>query len=882
MNVRQLRGWLAQLFGLFNRKRREQEFAEELESHLAMHIEDNLRAGMSPEEARRVALVKLGGVTQVQELHREQRGLPMLETLFQDLRFGARMLFKNPGFTLIAVVTLALGIGANTAIFSVINAVLLRALPYPEPERLVRFCEINPGRGWLDFAVSAPNFAAWRKQQSVCERLAAYQFNTLNFTGGGEPERASALRVTADFFSVLGVGPAQGRNFLPEEEQAGSNHVAILSDGLWRRRFGADPNLIGRQIQLSGESYTVVGVTPPDFRFTQGTELWTPLTLLPRGANGSYGHNLSVIGRLKPGVGLAQAQASMETIARQLEQQYPESNAGWGVLMNTFYDWIVPEQIRRSMLTLFAAVGFVLLISCANVANLLLSRASARRQEMAIRAAMGANRWRVMRQLLTESVLLSTLGGLVGSSLAFWCTNLIKAGTSLDIPRLHETRLDLKALGFTFLIALGAGLIFGIAPAWQTSRLALNETLKESGRGGGGERQRLRGALVIAEVALALVLLVGAGLMIRSFMRLQNVPLGFAPNHVLTMQLALPTAKYGQGAPRVNFINQLMQRLRATPGLIEASAVTNLPLAGGGWAEEVTFEGRDAAPGGTPLPADVNAVTPRYFHTMGIPLLAGRDFTEQDRGAFWLGESPWTLIVNETFARRCWPNENPIGKRFRFGDNPFGTVIGVVGDVRYLSLEREARPAFYVSYGHFSFPALTIVVRASAPPEAMTAALRAQVYGLDNDLPVYNIRPMEQIVSNAAGQPRFQTLLLGLFGAAALLLAAIGIYGVMAYAVTQRTREIGVRMALGARTRDVLRHVLWQGMKLVLTGATLGLAGAFVAARALKSMLFGVSPADPLTFAAVTVFLALVAIAACWIPARRATKVDPLVALRHN
>ncbi|HEY7183291.1 MAG TPA: ABC transporter permease [Blastocatellia bacterium] len=882
MNVRQLRGWLAQLFGLFNRKRREQEFAEELESHLAMHIEDNLRAGMSPEEARRVALVKLGGVTQVQELHREQRGLPMLETLFQDLRFGARMLFKNPGFTLIAVVTLALGIGANTAIFSVINAVLLRALPYPEPERLVRFCEINPGRGWLDFAVSAPNFAAWRKQQSVCERLAAYQFNTLNFTGGGEPERASALRVTADFFSVLGVGPAQGRNFLPEEEQAGSNHVAILSDGLWRRRFGADPNLIGRQIQLSGESYTVVGVTPPDFRFTQGTELWTPLTLLPRGANGSYGHNLSVIGRLKPGVGLAQAQASMETIARQLEQQYPESNAGWGVLMNTFYDWIVPEQIRRSMLTLFAAVGFVLLISCANVANLLLSRASARRQEMAIRAAMGANRWRVMRQLLTESVLLSTLGALVGSSLAFWCTNLIKAGTSLDIPRLHETRLDLKALGFTFLIALGAGLIFGIAPAWQTSRLALNETLKESGRGGGGERQRLRGALVIAEVALALVLLVGAGLMIRSFMRLQNVPLGFAPNHVLTMQLALPTAKYGQGAPRVNFINQLMQRLRATPGLIEASAVTNLPLAGGGWAEEVTFEGRDAAPGGTPLPADVNAVTPRYFHTMGIPLLAGRDFTEQDRGAFWLGESPWTLIVNETFARRCWPNENPIGKRFRFGDNPFGTVIGVVGDVRYLSLEREARPAFYVSYGHFSFPALTIVVRASAPPEAMTAALRAQVYGLDNDLPVYNIRPMEQIVSNAAGQPRFQTLLLGLFGAAALLLAAIGIYGVMAYAVTQRTREIGVRMALGARTRDVLRHVLWQGMKLVLTGATLGLAGAFVAARALKSMLFGVSPADPLTFAAVTVFLALVAIAACWIPARRATKVDPLVALRHN
>jgi putative ABC transport system permease protein len=572
MNVRQIRGWLARFFGMLNRGRREREFAEELESHLAMHIEDNLRAGMSPEEARRLALVKLGGVTQVQELHCEQRGLPMLETLFQDLRFGARMLFKNPGFSLIAVVTLALGIGANTAIFSVVNAVLLRALPYPEPGRLVRFYEINPGRGWLDFAASAPNFGDWRKQQSVCEQLAAYEFNTFNFTGSGEPERVAALRVTANLFSVLGVEPAHGRNFLPEEEQSGRNHVAILSDGLWQRRFGADPNSIGRQIQLSGESYTVVGVAPPGFQLTQGTELWTPLTLDPVGANRSSSHNLSVIGRLKPGVSLAQAQAAMDTIARQLEQQYPESNTGWGVRMSAFYDWIVPEQIRRSMLVLFAAVGCVLLISCANVANLLLARASARRLEMAIRAAMGASRWRVIRQLLTESVLLSTLGGSVGLLLAFWCTNLIKASTALNIPRLNETRLDVKALGFTFLIALGAGLIFGLAPAWQASRLALNETLKEGGRSGsGGKRQRLRGALVTAEVALALVLLVGAGLMIRSFMRLQNVPLGFAPNHTLTMRLALPTTKYGQGAPRVNFFNQLLQRLRATPGVIDAA-----------------------------------------------------------------------------------------------------------------------------------------------------------------------------------------------------------------------------------------------------------------------------------------------------------------------
>jgi putative ABC transport system permease protein len=883
------------LAGVKQESAREAAIIEELAQYLEDCYAELLSSGATEAEAHQRTLAELSGSELLaQELRRAQRRgtlepiefgtnrrTNMIAALWQDLSFGARMLLQQPGFTLIAALTLALGIGANTAIFSVVNAVLLRALPYPEPGRLVRFWETNPGRGWLEFAASAPNFADWRKQQSVCEQLAAYEFNTLNFTGSGEPERVAALRVTANFFSVLGVAPAHGRNFLPEEEQSGRNHVAILSDGLWRRRFGADPNLIGRQIQLSGESYTVVGVMPPGFQLTQDTELWASLTLDP--ANRSTGHNLSVIGRLKPGVSLAQAQASMDTIARQLEQQYPESNTGWGVRMSTFYDWIVPEQIRRSTLTLFAAVGFVMLISCANVANLLLARASARRLEMAIRAAMGASRWRVTRQLLTESLLLSTLGGFVGSLLAFWCTNLIKASTALNIPRLNETRLDVKALGFTFLIALGAGLIFGLAPAWQASKLALNETLKEGGRSGsGGKRQRLRGALVIAEVALALVLLVGAGLMIRSFTHLQNVPLGFAPNHVLTMRLALPTAKYGQGAPRVNFFNQLLQRLRATPGVIDASAVADLPLAGGGWAEEVTLEGRDAAPSGTPLPAEVNAVTPRYFHTMGIPLLAGRDFTEQDRGAFWFGESPWTLIVNETFARRYWPNENPIGKRFRFGDNVFGTVIGVVGDVRSLSLEREARPAFYVSYGHFSLPALTIVVRASAPPEAMTAALRAQVYALDHDLPVYNIRPMEQIVSNAAGQPRFQTLLLGLFSAAALLLAAIGIYGVMAYTITQRTHEIGVRMALGARTRDTLQHVLGQGMKLVLIGATLGLAGAFVAARALKSMLFGVSPADPLTFAAVTVFLALVAFAACWIPARRATKIDPMIALRSE
>src|SRR5262247_2081352 len=579
------------------------------------------------------------------------------DEMIQDLRFGVRMLLKHPGFTLIAVITLALGIGANTAIFSVVNAVVLRPLPYPEPERLIRLWDSNPGRGWPEFPASALNFEDWRKQQTVFEQLAAYEFATFNLTGDGEPERVFALGVTANLFPTLGIPPALGRNFLPEEEQVGRHRVAILSDGLWQRRFGADPQLIGRQIQLSGESYTVVGVMPPRFKLTQGTEVWTPLmldpALAPWHANRSH-HNIHVIGRLKPGGSLAQAQAAFDVVARQLEQQYPKSNTGWGVLLRTFYDWIVPEQIRRSVLVLFAAVGLVLLIACANVANLMLAGASTRRREMAIRSAMGAGRLRVMRQLLTESLLLATLGGLAGGLLARWGAQLIKASTSLNMPRLDETRLDLRALGFTLIVSLLTGLIFGLAPAWQASRLDLNETLKEGGRGAGVARRGLRGALVVGEVALSLVLLLGAGLMIRSFSNLQNAPLGFAPENALAMQIGLPGSKYGEKAQRVNFYNQLLERMRATPGVVDAAAVTQLPLSGdASWAQEITLEGREAAPSDVKLSASVFAATPRYFQTMGVPLLQGRDFIEQDGG-----DGPLNLIVSESFARRFWPNEN--------------------------------------------------------------------------------------------------------------------------------------------------------------------------------------------------------------------------------
>jgi putative ABC transport system permease protein len=804
------------------------------------------------------------------------------DEMFQDLRFGARMLLKNPGFTLIAVFTLSLGIGANTAIFSVVNAVVLRPLPFPEPERLIRLWESNPGRGWPEFSASAPNFADWRKQQSVWEQLAAYEFATFNLTGG-EPERVAALGVTANLFTALGVAPALGRNFLPEEEQAGRNRVAILSDGLWQRRFGADPGLIGCRIQLSGESYTVVGVMPPRFQLTPGTEVWTPLVLDPAVAPwraDRSNHNLHVIGRLKPGVSLAQAQAAMDTLARQLEQQYPKSNAGWGVRMRTFYDWLVPEQIRRSVLVLFAAVGFVLLIACANVANLLLARASTRQREMALRAALGASRLRVMRQLLTESLLLAGLGGLAGALLALWGVSLLKAGAALNIPRLDETRLDLRVLGFTMGVALLTGLIFGLAPAWQASKLNLSETLKEGGRGGaGGSRRGWRGALVVGEVALALVLLLGAGLMIRSFANLQNAPLGFAPENVLTMQINLPGSKYGEKAQRVNFYNQLLERMRTAPGVVDAAAVTQLPLfSGASWAQEITPEGRDAAPDGAKLSARTFAVTPRYFQTMGIPLLQGRDFTEQDSG-----DAQLNFIVSESFARRFWPNENPLGKRFRVNSfDLFGAVVGVVGNVRNAGLESEGGPAFYFAYGRIGMPALTVVVRTAAPPETMTAALRAQVHSLDRDLPVYNVRALEQIVYNAAGQPRFQTALLGLFSAVALLLAAIGVYGVMAYAVTERTQEIGVRMALGAQAGEAQAIIVKQGMTLALIGVAIGLALALGLTRFLRGLLYQVSTTDPLTFALIPLLLVGVTLLACYVPARRATKIDPLAALRRE
>jgi putative ABC transport system permease protein len=804
-----------------------------------------------------------------------------MHSLLSDIRYGIRGLLKRPGFTAVVVITLALGIGANTTIFSVVNAVLLRPLPFKDSDRLVRIWESNPSRNWPEFSASVPNYKDWVQQQTVCEHLAAQENSTFNATGNGEPERIPAAAVSANLFPMLGATALLGRTFLPEEEQPGSNRVVVLSNGLWQRRFGGDRNLVGQAIRLNGEVYTVVGVMPSDFEFVGNREIWTPLVLDPASQPwraDRTNHTLSIYGRLKPGVSLAQASAEMSAIAARLEQQYPELNAGWGVRVRTFYDWIVPRELRLSMLVLLAAVGFVLLIACANVANLLLVLAGTRRREMAIRIALGGSRSRLARQLITESLLLASLGGIAGVLVSLWGVATLAHTTVLDIPRLDEARVDGRVLGFTLGVSLLTGLIFGLAPAWRATKLNLTEALKEgSGKGGSEGRQRLRSALVTAEIALALILLVGAGLMMRSFARLQNVELGFAPDKVLTMQINLPPAKYAEGDPRANFFDRLLAQLRTVPGVVDAAAITQPPLTAGNWAMEVNLEG-DTSSKDTPQSADARAITTGYFRTMGIPLLQGRDFGEKDRG-----DSPLTLIVSEKFAQHFWPNENPIGKRFRPGtSNPFGEVVGIVGNVRNLRLEDEGRPAFYFSYGHIGMPGLAVVVRTTANPESQAAVMRANVASIDPELPVFNIRSMDTVVAEASGQQRFQTVLLAVFSGVSLLLAAVGIYGLMSFLVRQRTHEIGIRIALGAKRSQVLKLVVKKGMFLAFWGILAGVAGAWALTRLMTSMLFGVTPTDLVTFAAVCVGLFLVALLACYIPARRATKVNPLEALRYE
>ena len=801
-----------------------------------------------------------------------------MQTLWQDLRYGTRMFMNKPGFTVIAVITLALGIGANAAIFSVVNAVLLRPLPFKEPERLMMIRETKLPQ-FPEFSVSPGNFLDWKRQNTVFERLVAFQNAPFNLIGAGDPEELRGLRVTEGFLAMLGVQPELGRDFLPEEDQSGRSGVVILSHGLWQRRFGGDPKIINQAITLSGRSYSVIGVMPATFSFGgRETELWRPMGFTGQESQNHGGHYLSAVGQLKPGATLEQARSEMIAIAGRLAQQYPNANAGWNVKLMPLQEFIV-RSIKPALLVLLGAVTFVLLIACANVANLLLARAAGRQKEVAIRTALGAGRARIVRQLLTESALLALAGGAVGLLLAKWGMELLLKLAPQDLPRMSGVSLDGRVLAFTAAVTLLTGVIFGLVPALHASKPNLNETMKDAGGRGsteGGGRQFVRGSLVVLEVASASLLLVGAGLLIKSFWRLQRVDPGFNPNNALTLSVTLPPRKYPEENQQGAFFQQLLEEVRTLPGVQAAGATNSMPL-GGDYVLGFVIEGRPPLPPGAGQSTNYYAVSADYFKAMGIPLLRGRVFTEQDTK-----NTTRVIVINETMAKRMFPNEDPIGKRIHVTNGPtvFREIVGIVGDVKQYGLDQDTPLQTYEPYTQQPFSFMTLVVRAVSDPANLTPAIRNQVLSIDKEQPISGIRTLEQLVSTSIAEQQFSMLLLGVFASVALALAAVGIYGVLSYAAAQRTHEIGIRMALGARAGEVLKMVIGQGMGPALLGVALGLGAALALTQLIKRLLFGVAAADPMTYAVIALLLTLVALIACWIPARRAAKVDPMVALR--
>src|ERR1043166_1631629 len=800
-----------------------------------------------------------------------------METLFRDIRYGIRGLLKRPGFTAIALIALALGIGANTAIFSLVNAVLLRPLPFSEPDRLVWIFG-NIRNGGNRASVSPLDFLDYRQQNTAFEEFAAMTSFpvALNLTGNGDPERLTAAAVTGNYFQALGVKPAIGSAFQLQNEKPGSDQVAILGYGLWQKRFGGDPSIVNKTVVLDGKSFQVLGVMPKDFTFPQSAQLWVPLDFdVEPGMKQRKAHFLRPIGRLKPGVTLAQAQADTDTVARRLEAQYPDTNTGWNLRLVSLREQLVGNT-RPTLLILFGAVGFVLLIACANVANLLLVRAAGRQKEIALRTALGAGRFRIVRQMITESVLLALAGGALGTLLAFWGVELLVKLSEGSIPPTARVGIDATVLSFTLLLSVLTGVLFGLAPALRTMKLNLSESLKEGGRAGErGPRNRPRSVLVVLESAVAVVLLIGAGLLVRSLIRLQNTSPGFDAHNVLTMNVQLPRKKYSTPERSAGFFQQLESRLSGLPGVETVGMVSELPLSGQPNDMPYTVEGRPPVSSDQEFDDDFRRVNRNYFAAMRIPFLRGRNFTEQE-----VAQGAKVVIISELLASQTFPNEEPLGKRLVMGmrKQPF-EIIGIVGAIRHRAL--ESHPAAAMNMPAYE-TGTNVVIRTKGDPASLAAAVRKEVQGVDADQPVAAVQTMEQWLETSKAGPRYRTTLLTLFALVALLLASTGIYGVMAYSVSQRTHEIGVRMALGARPWDVLKLVVRQGMALVIVGVVLGLLGSYALTRVMSTLLFGVTARDPITFVAVAGLLTLVAFVACYIPARRATKVDPLVALRYE
>jgi putative ABC transport system permease protein len=810
--------------------------------------------------------------------------------LFQDLRYALRQLRKNPGFTAVAVITLALGIGMNTAIFNVVNGVLLQPLGFKDANRLVRIWHVPPAKsfpGMTTFAVSAGNYLDWEKQNQVFDRMAILSFRGFDLTGSDKPEQVDAITVSSNFFATLGVQPMLGRVLSPDENQPGRSHVVVLSHRFWQEHFGANPDIVGRNISLDGSSYLVAGVMPPAFRFPDLAQMWTPMAWTDQERSVRGEHHYMVVARLKPGVQLKQAQAEMNTISARLEQAYPEDDKGWGAVVVPLHDDLV-AGVRPALLLLLGAVAFVLLIACVNVANLALAKTFSRQKEIAIRTALGATSARVLRQILTETVLLALAGGALGLAYAHFAVRLIVAFLADKLPRSLDIGLDSQVLVFTAAISVVTGIVAGVLPAWRLTRRDVNEALKQGlGRtDADSSGHRTRSVLVVSEVALSLMLLVGAGLMIRSFQRLRAVNPGFDSRGVLTMNAMVSRAKFSTPTQQISFFERVLDRVRTLPGVESAGVIDDIPLDNQGSHQPVAIEGRPPVPMSEQPEVDVRLISAGYMGAMRIPIVRGRDFNDSD-----VAGRPAAVLISESMARQFWPGEDPLGKRLTltFSPDAVREVVGIVGDVKLDGLDQTRPNATLYSPldqvssagGWGSFP-MTLVVRSTSSPTGMISAVSNAVREVDREIPLRDIFAMDDLVSNSLSQQRFNMLLLGAFAGLALLLAAVGIYSVLSYSVKRSVREIGIRLALGARVGDVLRAVVLEGMKPTLIGVALGTVGALALGRVLSSMIYGVRPTDPVTFLAVALLLAAVALLASIIPAYRATKVDPLVALRYE
>jgi putative ABC transport system permease protein len=800
-----------------------------------------------------------------------------MESFVQDVRYAVRMLFRNRGFTAVAVLALALGIGANTAIFSVVNGVLLRPLPFKDSDRLVVVFE-KTGNGSRDY-ISQPNLQDYRERNHVFESLTTFIGQSVNLTGTEKPDRVRGGFVTSDFFRMLDTAAAQGRTILPAEDSQGGERVVVLNHDFWQKRFGGDPSVLGKNLTLNGESYAVVGIMPRSFRFPlDEIEVWIPAHYWPNYSTLRKDHYSLVFGKLKEGVTIPAAQTEMAGIASQLAQSFPEENQGRGLEIIGLKAMLV-EDVRPMLFVLLGAVGFILLIACANIANLLLARGTARWKEVAVRAALGASRTRLIRQFLTETVLLSVMGGVLGLILAVWGVDLLMSISPGELPGGQPPGFDLQVLGFTLLVSVLTGFLFGVMPALQLSKPDLYSVLKEGrGAGEGAGRGRLRALFIISQVSLSVVLLVGAGLLINSFYRLLRTDPGFAPENLLTMEYRLPKNKYAKGEEQWEFHRRVVERVREVPGVQSAAVVGGLPFSGNGGSTIFTLPDRPLPPRGKEPRALLNRAGDGYFETIGIPLLRGRFFTEQDKP-----DAPVVVLINQAMAQTYWPGQDPIGKQVQIPEEKItASIIGVVGDAKQFELGERQRPQIYSYYSQSPNIFATLVVRTNVEPMSLADTVRAAVWAVDKDQPVWKIRTVESLLERNVAPRRFVMTLMAVFAGLALLLTAVGLYGVISYSVSQRTQEIGVRMALGAQARDVLALIIKQGMKLTLVGVAIGVAASFALTRVMASLLYNVSATDPLTFISAALVLACVAFLACYIPARRATKVDPMIALRYE